>query len=71
MTGEHVEERPAWNCRACGQPWPCPTARNELAAALPPTVLRSQMWQRLEVAAEDMPGGPASELFRRFLRWTG
>jgi hypothetical protein len=33
--------------------------------------LRIQMWTRLEVAAQDMPTGPASELFERFLRWTG
>jgi hypothetical protein len=68
--GEHVEERPSWACRTCGRPWPCEPAREELAA-LDPVALRIQMWTRLEVAAQDMPTGPASELFERFLRWTG
>jgi hypothetical protein len=36
-----------------------------------PVALRIQMWTRLEVAAQDMPHGPAGELFERFLRWTG
>ena len=36
-----------------------------------PTALRKRMWTRLEVAAQDMPSGPPSELFARFLRWTG
>ncbi|MEU4241208.1 hypothetical protein [Actinoplanes sp. NPDC026619] len=71
MTDQHVEERPSWDCRACGNPWPCPTARAELATTLAPTALRTNMWMRLEVAALDMPGGPAADLFERFLRWTG
>lgn len=28
------------------------------------------MWTRLEIAAQDMPEGPPSVLFERFLRWT-
>jgi hypothetical protein len=71
MSSEHIEERPSWDCGACGKPWPCDPAREELAAALDPVALRIQMWTRLEVAALDMPHGPASELFERFLRWTG
>ncbi|MEV6845404.1 hypothetical protein [Actinoplanes sp. NPDC051411] len=68
---QHVEERPGWSCRARGRPWPCDSARKDLAAAMSPTALRKQMWTRLEVAAQDMPDGPPSELFVRFLRWTG
>jgi len=71
MNGEHVEERPSWDCRACGKPWPCEIARKELDAELSPRALRTAMWLRLEVAAQDMPDGPASELFERFLRWAG
>jgi len=71
VTGEHIEERPSWDCRACGKPWPCDPAREELAAALDPTALRSQMWTRLEMAVSDLPPGPSAELFERFLRWTG
>lgn len=68
---EHIEERPSWDCRACGKPWPCDPAREELAATLAPTRLRTQMWTRLEVAAQDLSHDPAAELFERFLHWTG
>lgn len=26
----HLAMRPLWHCRACGQPWPCPPARESL-----------------------------------------
>jgi hypothetical protein len=72
LTGApHVEERPSWDCRACGRPWPCDRARAELASALSPVALRTAMWMRLEVAASDLPLGPPAELFERFLRWAG
>ena len=28
---EHVGVRPHWDCRVCGGPWPCATAKVELA----------------------------------------
>ena len=28
---EHVYARPSWDCRACGEPWPCAPAKVELA----------------------------------------
>jgi hypothetical protein len=71
MNGEHIEVRPSWNCRACGRPWPCGPAREELAAARDSVALRVRMWLTLEIACQDMPHGPAHELFDRFLRWTG
>lgn len=68
---EHLEERPSWDCQACGRPWPCDHAREELATGLSPAALRIEMWNRLEAACLDMPHGPASEMFERFLHWTG
>ena len=68
---QHIEERPSWDCRACGQPWPCEIARKELKAELSPTLLSVHMWTRLEVAAEDEPDTSAAALFRRFIGWTG
>ncbi|GAB1642977.1 hypothetical protein [Krasilnikovia sp. MM14-A1259] len=68
---EHIEERPTWDCRVCGDPWPCNPARERLAAELSPTALRINMWTRMEVAIGDLPPEPAGELFDRFLRWTG
>lgn len=68
---EHIEERPSWDCRACGKDWPCDPAREHLAAELSPTALRINMWTRLEVYAQDHPHGPVGEMFDRFLRWAG
>jgi hypothetical protein len=70
VSGEHVERRPSWDCGACGKPWPCDPAREELTAELSPTRLRIHVWMRLEVAAFDMPEGPVTELFERFIHWT-
>lgn len=73
MTGDqadHDPARPSWDCRACGRPWPCDPAREQLAGANGRVELAVLMWNHLEEAARDMPQTPASELFERFLRWT-
>lgn len=31
MPDEHLPDRPSWLCRTCGDPWPCVTARTDLA----------------------------------------
>jgi hypothetical protein len=67
---EHIEDRPSWKCRGCGDPWPCRPAQMHLLAELGPTPLRIHMWMRLELAAADMPTTPAGDLFDRFLHWT-
>ncbi|MEU4429002.1 hypothetical protein AB0F81_51060 [Actinoplanes sp. NPDC024001] len=67
---EHTPDRPSWQCRACGLPWPCDPARERLTAELGRVDLAVLMWDHLEEAARDMPKTPASELFDRFLRWT-
>lgn len=67
---QHIEERPSWNCRACGEPWPCEIARKELAAELSPTRLRLHLWMRMEIAAADELGPSPKEMFRRFFGWT-
>lgn len=66
---EHIAQRPSWDCRCCGKPWPCDPAREELAAELSPTLLRMHMWVRIEEAAAKIPGARAGELFERFLYW--
>jgi hypothetical protein len=68
--GEHVAERPSWDCRACGNPWPCDPAREALVTEMDRVTLAIYMWSNLEEAAMDMPRGPVSELFERFIRWT-
>jgi len=68
--GEHVAERPSWDCRVCGKPWPCDAAREALILEMDRVALAIYMWINLEEAVLDRPLGPASELFERFIRWT-
>ncbi|WP_232050327.1 hypothetical protein [Actinoplanes sp. OR16] len=68
---QHMPARPSWECRACGRPWPCEPARERLTRDNGRFDLALLMWDHLEEAARDMPQSPASELFDRFLRWTG
>jgi hypothetical protein len=68
--GEHLPARPSWDCRVCGQRWPCATAQTLLVRAHGQVELAVLMWDYLEEAARDMPHAPASDLFDRFLHWT-
>jgi hypothetical protein len=67
----HLPARPSWDCRVCAQPWPCAPAREHLARENGRVELAVKMWDYIEEAARDMPQFPASDLFDRFLRWTG
>jgi hypothetical protein len=67
----HAPERPSWDCLACGQPWPCDPAREELKADLDRVSLAIYMWNQLEVAVRDLPPTPPAEIFERFIKWTG
>jgi hypothetical protein len=71
MTGpEHIADRPSWNCRACGDPWPCAPARKALIAELTMVGLAVYMWTNLEEAARDLSGEPFGEVYTRFLGWS-
>ncbi|GIE77546.1 hypothetical protein Aph02nite_34960 [Actinoplanes philippinensis] len=67
---EHVCERPSWECRACGDPWPCAPARASLSDGADRVMLTMYMWGHLDRAMTELPPGPPTELFDRFLRWT-
>jgi hypothetical protein len=67
---EHIADRPSWDCLACGKPWPCDPAREDLAAELGPTQLAMYMWASLEEAANDVCALPVGEAFDRFIAWT-
>lgn len=67
---DHIADRPSWDCRSCGKPWPCNPARKALASEMDRTSLAIYMWVNLEEAVCDLPKGPPSELFERFLSWT-
>jgi len=58
------------DCTHCGEAWPCPTRRKELAAehadeAVPVCVLQAD---HLMQAVDDLPDVPGDLLYRRFLR---
>jgi hypothetical protein len=73
MTTElaHSPARPSWDCRACGRPWPCDPAREQLALQAGGSIaLATAAWVYLEEFCRDQPAGPTSEAFDRFIRWT-
>lgn len=73
---EHVGERPYWDCRACGEPWPCATAKAELTDQYRnfPHGLAVYLGSCLLEAIDDWAagsGGPPPDLYERFLGWAG
>lgn len=65
--GEHLPQRPSWNCRECGQTWPCTSAKAELLHEFRvfPSVLRiylsGQMWDALaDTTANGRPPRPTT-----------
>ena len=70
VDAEHTADRPSWDCRCCGKPWPCDPAREQLVAELSPVRLAMYCWVNLEEAAGDLPDMPVAEAFDRFLAWT-
>lgn len=68
---DHIAGRPSWDCLVCEKPWPCDPAREHLAADMDRVQLAITMWNYLEEAVSDLPPAPPTELFDRFLRWTG
>jgi hypothetical protein len=68
---QHVAERPSWDCAACGKPWPCDPAREELARRTGGgTPLAIAGWSYLEDFVRDQGPGPLAEVFDRFIGWT-
>jgi hypothetical protein len=68
---DHTPIRPAWDCLACEQPWPCDPAREALIEEMERAPLAIYMWEQLDGAVMELPPTPATELFERFIKWTG
>jgi hypothetical protein len=71
---EHLGDRPEWDCRVCGRPWPCATAKVEMAEQYRPvpSALNVYLGSCLLAAIDDWAagsGGPPADLFERFLGW--
>ncbi|WP_250027260.1 hypothetical protein [Paractinoplanes maris] len=71
---DHLNDRPSWDCVACGQPWPCATAQDRLVEEFQafPSVLTIYMTAQMYDALSDLISqgriAPA-DLFERFLAW--
>jgi len=69
---EHVPDRPSWDCRACGEQWPCAPAQGallvEFAGFL--SVLRIYMSAQLGSAVDEIPEPVPVDLYDRFMAWT-
>jgi hypothetical protein len=71
---EHVAARPTWDCRNCGNPWPCATAKTDLLHEFRyfPSVLAIYMTAQMCEALDDLTfsaGSPPSDLYERFMSW--
>jgi hypothetical protein len=71
---EHLHDRPGWDCRACGEPWPCAIAKTGLAMEFQrfPSVLAIYMAAQMHDALLDMTSHgtpPPPDLYERFLSW--
>ena len=70
MTGEHLAQRPSWDCLACDKPCPCGPARERMVGEMDEVQLAIYAWRTLEDVAADQPTMSAAEMFDRFLAWT-
>jgi hypothetical protein len=71
---EHLHGRPTWDCRACGEPWPCANAKTGLAMEFQrfPSVLAIYMAAQMHDALLDLTAHgapPPPDLYERFLAW--
>ncbi|MGV9213065.1 hypothetical protein ACTFTM_14505 [Micromonospora sp. RB23] len=77
-TPPHTPLRPMWCCRACGGPWPCPTARLVLKAEHEHDLIGLSIYLcgQLHEAIRDLyrlnpDEAPAPHaMFARFVGWT-
>ena len=69
---EHTADRPTWDCRVCGRPWPCAVAKVELSehfASMGLGLFMASCWYE---AIESFRWGDAqvpADLYDRFLGW--
>lgn len=69
----HSPVTPAWNCRGCGQDWPCRSRRRQLIAEYGEArlALAAYLGRFLVCAAVDLRHVPAGWLHNRFVGWAG
>lgn len=62
----HRPQRPAWNCEACKQPYPCPEARATLAVG-DAWATATYLAGLFVTAVDDLPAVPVADLYARFM----
>jgi hypothetical protein len=71
--GEHIPERPSWDCAKCGQTWPCANAKSDFSLehlTAPSAVLvrpSLYMWEAFDDFAAY--GQVPPDLRDRFVGW--
>ncbi len=70
---EHLPQRPSWECRACGDPWPCLPAKVEIevehAKDPTPVGIRLHRMYRLAAWDADLPDAGDDALYARIVGW--
>jgi hypothetical protein len=71
---EHLNDRPGWDCRVCGGPWPCANAKANLLAEFEafPSVLTIYLSGQLCDAIHDLASNDKAvppDLYDRFVSW--
>jgi hypothetical protein len=70
---EHDADRPSWECRVCGQSWPCANAKVDLVEQYQRgrTMLILFLCSCMVEAIDDLvrSGGVPADLYDRFLGW--
>lgn len=71
MSDLHVPDRPGWDCRACGEEWPCPVARQRLRQEHATDPVSVALYAAAQHAAMcvDMAELSAGELYVRCFGW--
>lgn len=69
---DHEPDPENWDCKSCGDPWPCEPAKKVMVETMSPTELRINQWTDFEraVTSHRVQGLNAQELWDRFFGWT-
>ena len=71
MSGQHAPMPRIWLCQRCGQLWPCPASRSQLAVryAGARAALGQLMATAYTQAVGDLPYARPGDLWERFFGW--
>lgn len=67
---EHRADPESWDCVSCSRPYPCASARRQMASEMDEIDLATHGWSLLDEAVRVMPNAEPRVLFHRFVSWT-